>query len=116
MQNNNTNNFYGNVTGVQIQQGTSYSTQKQTINQGVDYKQVEEIINQIKKYESILDSDFGNKASELRRMVSELETLVEKKNNPTKIKLVLNDIKNLSLELSGSLIASGILSLLGGVI
>ena len=41
---NNTNNFYGEVTGVQIQQGTVNSSQSQSVNQGFDYAEVAEII------------------------------------------------------------------------
>lgn len=45
---NNTNNFYGEVTGVQIQQGTVNSSQSQSVNQGFDYAEVAEIIEKIK--------------------------------------------------------------------
>ena len=61
---NNTNNFYGEVTGVQIH---------------------------------------------------EIEDLVQKEENPSRIKALLNDIKNLSIGVAGSLIASGIVTLLSRV-
>ena len=89
---NNTNNFYGEVTGVQIQQGTVNSSQSQSVNQGFDYAEVAEIIQKIKKYDSLLDEE-----------------------NPSRIKALLNDIKNLSIGVAGSLIASGIVTLLSRV-
>ena len=45
---NNTNNFYGNVTGVQIQQGTVNSDQKQNFLEEFDYEKVFQIIRKIK--------------------------------------------------------------------
>ena len=39
---------------------------------------------------------------------SALEELVKKKENPSKIKLLLTELKNLAIGVSGSLIASGI--------
>lgn len=109
---NNTNNFYGNVTGIQIQQGTTGSTQEQTVSPELDYTAIQNIIEQIRKYDSMIDSEFGDKASEIRDKVDELSRLVEKKDNPDKIKAIVGDIKNLVMGVSGSLIASGILALL----
>ncbi len=104
----NTTTFYGNVTGVQIQQGTVNSSQNQTISQGLNYEEVSDIIEKIKKYDDLLDSEFGDKAEDLRDKIRALEELVEKKENPTKIKLLLTELKNLAIGVSGSLIASGI--------
>ena len=59
----NTNNFFGDVTGIQIQQGTVNSTQNQTINQGLDYESIKKLVEQIRKYDILLDSEFGDKAS-----------------------------------------------------
>lgn len=113
MQNpNNINNFYGDVTGIQIQQGAVNSSQEQTINQGADYETAVKIVEQIRKYDALLDNEFGENASELRSKVDELAELVEKKNNPSKVKIILTEIKNLALGVSGSLIASGLLTLL----
>ena len=46
---NNTNNFYGEATGIQIQQGTNNSLQEQTITQEFNYAKVKEVLEQIKK-------------------------------------------------------------------
>ena len=112
---NNTNNFYGEVTGVQIQQGTVNSSQSQSVNQGFDYAEVAEIIQKIKKYDSFLDDEYGENALEIRNKIDEIEYLVQKKENPSRIKALLNDIKNLSIGVAGSLIASGIVTLLSRV-
>lgn len=112
---NNTNNFYGEVTGVQIQQGTVNSSQSQSVNQGFNYDEVAEIIQKIKKYDSFFDDEYGENALEMRNKISEIENLVQKKENPSRIKTLLNDVKNLSMGVAGSLIASGIVALLSSV-
>lgn len=112
---NNTNNFYGEVTGVQIQQGTVNSSQSQSVNQEFDYAEVAEIIQKIKKYDSFLDDEYGENALEIRNKIDEIEDLVQKKENPSRIKTLLSDIKNLSIGVTGSLIASGIVTLLSRV-
>ena len=91
---NNTNNFYGEVTGVQIQQGTVNSSQSQSVNQGFDYAEVAEIIEKIKKYDSFLDDEYGENALEIRNKIDEIEYLVQKKENPSRIKTLLSDIKS----------------------
>lgn len=110
-----TNNFYGDVSDIQIQQGTTNSTQAKTVNNGFDYEAVDKIIEQIKKYDGMLDAEFGADATELREKVEEISTLVHKQENPSRIKVLLGDIKNLAIGVGGSLIASGILSLLQGI-
>lgn len=113
---NNTNNFYDKVTGVQIQQGTNNSSQEQTITQEFDYNKVEKVLEQIKKYDSAFNDEYGEKAPEIRNKIDEVETLIQKRENPSRIKILLTDIKNLSIGIVGSLIASGIVGLLETVI
>lgn len=64
------------------------------------------------KYDEMLDSEFGESASELREKMEEISVLVQRQENPSKIQVLLGDIKNLAMGVGGSLIASGILSLL----
>ncbi len=113
---NNTNNFYDKVTGVQIQQGTNNSSQEQTVMQEFDYDKLTNILEQIKKYDSTFDTEFGEKAPELRSKIDEIETLVQKRENPSRIKVLLADIKNLSIGVAGSLIASGIISIVSAIV
>lgn len=113
---NNTNNFYGEATGIQIQQGTNNSLQEQTITQEFNYAKVKEVLEQIKKYDSLFDEEYGEKAPELRNMIEEIEVLLQKRENPSKIKMVLTEIKNLSIGIAGSLIASGILATIAPIL
>lgn len=114
--NSNTNNFYGQVTGIQIQQGTIQSSQEQTVLGGFDFEQVTEIVEKIKKYDLMFDEEYGDSTTEMRNKIVEIEELLRKKENPSKIKILLNDIKNLSLNVGSSVIASGIIALLGIVL
>lgn len=107
-----TNNFYGDVLDIQIQQGTKNSTQTKSVNNGFDYEAVGKIIEQIRKYDGMLDSEFGNSAIELREKMEEISSLVQKRDNPGKIQALLGDIKNLAIGVGESLISAGILSLL----
>lgn len=113
---NNTNNFYGEATGIQIQQGTNNSLQEQTITQEFNYAKVKEVLEQITKYDSMFDEEYGEKAPELRNMIEEIEVLLQKRENPSKIKMVLTEIKNLSIGIAGSLIASGILATIAPIL
>ncbi|MCB5572501.1 hypothetical protein LIP72_15670 [Mediterraneibacter faecis] len=113
---NNTNNFYGEATGIQIQQGTNNSLQEQTITQEFNYAKVKEVLEQIKKYDSMFDEEYGEKAPELRNMIEEIEVLLQKRENPSKIKMVLTEIKNLSIGIASSLIASGILATIAPIL
>lgn len=106
----NVNNFYGNLTGVQVQQGTSNSQQTQNITSQLDFDEVNRIVKNIKKYDDMFDAEFGDKAAELRTKLDDIENLLKKKQDPSKIKTLLLDIKNLAIGISGSIIASGIVS------
>ncbi len=107
--NNYTNVFNGNVTDVQIQQGTVNSIQTKTVTAELDYEAVGKLVEQIRKYDGMLDAEFGENAVELREKVKELSVLVQSKNNPSRIKVLLGDVKSVALKVTGSIIASGIL-------
>ena len=66
-----------------------------------------EIIQKIKKYDSLLDDEYGENALEMRNKIDEIEDLVQKEENPSRIKALLNDIKNLSIDVTVSDVASG---------
>lgn len=108
--------FNGDVSDIQIQQGTNNSTQMKNASAGFDYQAVGKIIEQIRKYDGLLDSEFGESANELREKMEEISSLVQRQENPNKIQILLEDIKNLTIGVGGSLIASGILSVLQGII
>lgn len=106
----NTNNFYGNVSNIQLQQGNVNSIQTQTVTavETLDFDRVSEFVTKIKKYDSLLEDEFGDKAMEVRQKITEIDALVQKKENPSKVKMLLMDLKNLSIGVTGSLIATGI--------
>ena len=112
----NTNNFFGDINGLQIQQGTVNSTQNQMIDQGLKYDDIQKIIDQINKYDSLIETEFGEKASELRDLIVELKDQIEKRDNPRLIRRILEDIKSIALGVGGSLIASGIVTQIQGVL
>ena len=49
----------GNINGIQIQQGTTNSSQFQNINQVFDYDKVAKIINEIDKYVPMFADTYG---------------------------------------------------------
>lgn len=111
--NSNTNFFYGPVNGAQIQQGTINSTQNQTTAAPIDESKIDELINMIRKYDSVLDDEYGTEnAKELRHAVSELEITRNKPNFEEKKRGLIAYIRDLSVNAGGGLIASGILQLI----
>lgn len=58
---------------------------------------VGKIIEQIRKYDGMLDSEFGESASELREKMEEISALVQRQENSRKIQVLLGDIKNLAM-------------------
>ena len=66
-----TNNFYGAVNGVQIQQGTKDSNQKQNISIPYDFTHIDELIQTLKKYDSVLNDDYAE--DEIVRIAASLE-------------------------------------------
>lgn len=109
---NNINNFYGKASDIQIQQGTLNSFQWKTDGQNFDYKKVLDIIQEIKSYDKIIKKEYGDKAEEFRDKIEKIEKLAQEKEKPSKIKVVIDEIKELFNGVAGSLIATGIVSLL----
>ena len=115
--NSNTNFFYGSVSGVQIQQGTVNSTQSQTITAPLDESKIIELINLIRKYDSVLDGEYGKEnANKLRNAVTELESTRNKPNSEGKKRGLIAYIRDLSVNAGGGLIAAGILQLISNIL
>ena len=99
-----------NVSGgsiVQIQQNSVNSTQTITPSKNFDYKAVSDFLNQIRRY-PMLSDEFGDDATKFEQLVAEAEEAIEHKEAPSKIKAVLDTMKDLMVGITGSLIASGI--------
>ena len=104
------NNFYGNVSEVQIQQGTTNSVQNKSIDNNADYEMIANVVKEIMKYRSVVEMEFGSSASEFVQKLDEIDELARRRENPSRMKILLDDLKNLAMGVSGSLIASGIYS------
>ena len=105
----NITNFYGPVNNMQMQQGTVNSTQTQTITtESVDFDKVAEFIEKVKKYDPLLEDEYGEQSTEVREKLDEISALVQRKEKSGKIKTLLMELKNLSVGVGGSLIATGI--------
>ena len=106
------NNITGNVSKVQIQQNTSQSTQNQKVNDNFNYNEISEILEEISKYESLFDEVFGQTAEQAKLALNNAKYATSNKENPSKIKSFLNILKDLSLKVSSSVIAKGIVELI----
>lgn len=105
-------NIQGNINGVQIQQGTTNSSQFQNVNQVFDYEKVAEILNEIDKYVPMFADIYGHDCEKAENALNEAKEAVVARENPSKIKKALSILKDVSLIVSSSLIATGILTLL----
>lgn len=106
-----TNNFYGSVTDIQIQQGT-YNSSQNVISNTIDDNKLNELINLIRRYDTILDQEFGEQASKLRECCKDLDE-ANKKNQPSSIKRrILDVIKDISSNAIGGVISGAILNLI----
>lgn len=107
-----TNNFFGSLNGVQIQQGTTHSVQSQTINM-IDDEKLIELINLIKKYDKTLDQEFGVEgAAIIRKSNQELEMAVVKNDTESNKRKILNIIKDLAVNVIGGVISGAIVNLI----
>lgn len=105
----NTININGSGNNTYVQQETVNSTQTQTITmESIDFEKVAEFVKNVKKYDPMLEAEYGEQAAEVREKLDEISSLVQKKDNPGRIKTLLIELKNLSIGIAGSLIASGI--------
>ena len=105
-------NIQGNINGVQIQQGTTNSSHFQNVNQVFDYEKVAEILNEIDKYVPMFADIYGHDCEKAENALNEAKEAVVARENPSKIKKALSILKDVSLRVSSSLIATGILTLL----
>ena len=105
-------NIQGNINGVQIQQGTTNSSQFQNVNQVFDYEKVAEILNEIDKYVPMFADIYGHDCEKAENALNEAKEAVVAREKPSKIKKALSILKDVSLRVSSSLIATGILTLL----
>lgn len=104
----------GNISNSQIQQNTTNSNQSLSIGLEFDYGKVLEVLNEIKQYFDIKEFDkvFGTNTDKVKQIVTETIEMVNEKKEPSKIKKSLNILRDLAIGTSGSIIATGICSLI----
>ena len=105
-------NIQGNINDVQIQQGTTNSSQIQNVNREFDYEKVAEILNEIGRYVPMFADTYGQNYEIAESALNEAKEAVFARENPSKIKKALSILKDVSLRVSSSLITNGIIALL----
>lgn len=108
-------NIGGNAAGVQIQQNVAHSTQQQITNETFDYDRVLEILLEISNFQPMFNDTYGEEAGQVIDALNGAKDAVINKEPPVKIRTMLNVIKDISLRVSSSLIATGILGLLSKI-
>lgn len=106
-----------NANGIQIQQNSSNSSQKMTNTIGLDYEQVLKVLAEIKEYFEYpkFQETFGDNTENVKAVVESTIDAVKKEEDEGLIKKSLHILKDLAVGAAGSLIASGILALLGTI-
>lgn len=107
-----TNNItiYRDISNSQIQQETSNSNQTINIKSKFDYDGTLKVLHEIQKatnYEDF-EREFSGKAQEVKSLVDNIIKMLDEKDKPAKIKTALHTLRDLSIGITSSLIASGI--------
>lgn len=111
---NNNLSIGGNVTGSQIQQGTINSSQTMTVENNFDYDKVLEVLSKIHKTTNSNDfqEEFADKSEKVKEILSEAIQMVQKKEEPTKIKKALSFLKDIAIGVGENIIATGICTMI----
>ena len=104
-----------NANGIQIQQNSDGSTQEMTNSQTFNYDKALEVLKEIKEYIDFpqFQATFGENSDNVKAIIEETIEAVENRSDEGIIKKSLRTLRELAIGTSGSLIASGIIALLG---
>lgn len=104
-----------NANGIQIQQNSDGSTQEMTNSQTFNYDKAHEVLKEIKEYIDFpqFQATFGENSDNVKAIIEETIEAVENRSDEGIIKKSLRTLRELAIGTSGSLIASGIIALLG---
>lgn len=107
-----------NVNGIQIQQNTVNSSQSMVNSKGLDYDEILKVLKEIVEFTEYpkFRTDFKDKADNMKALIENTITEVEVKGDEGLIKKSLKIVYDLSMGVSGSLIASGITALIAPVL
>lgn len=104
-----------NANGIQIQQNSARAQQTMYNSHELDYEKVAIVLKEISSYIDYPQfiQTFGDNSENVRLLIDNTLGAVEKHEDEGLIKSALKLLKELAIGASGSLIASGILALLG---
>lgn len=104
-----------NANGIQIQQNSAGATQSMNNSEGLDYEQVQSVLKDIRGYFDFpqFRETFGENTDNVKSVVETTLASVENGENEGLVKKSLSVLRELAIGATGSLIASGILALLG---
>ena len=104
-----------NANGIQIQQNSDGSTQEMTNSQTFNYDKALEVLKEIKEYIDFpqFQTTFKENSENVKAIIEDTIKAVENKEDVGIVKKSLRILKDLAVGASGSLIASGIIALLG---
>lgn len=105
-------NIYGSVKDSQIMQGTENS-QQQSSRSNIDYDQILQQLQDLQKYtkEDMFSNEFGPEAEYVKELLNEAIEATEKKEETSKIKSILGEIKDIAGNIMQSVFTIGIKTL-----
>ena len=104
-----------NANGIQIQQNSDGAMQEMTNSQTFNYDKALEVLKEIKEYIDFpqFQTTFKENSENVKAIIEDTLKAVENKEDVGIVKKSLRILKDLAVGASGSLIASGIIALLG---
>lgn len=104
-----------NAKGIQIQQNSAGASQYMCDSQALDYEKTYSILDEIKGYFEYpqFEQTFGKNTESIKQIVVNTMQAIQKHEDEGLIKKSLHVLKDLAVGVTGSMIASGILALLG---
>lgn len=104
-----------NANGIQIQQNSDGATQEMTNSQAFNYDKALEVLKEIREYVDFpqFQTTFKENSENVKTIIEDTIKAVESKEDVGIVKKSLRILKDLAVGASGSLIASGIIALLG---
>lgn len=110
---NNTIIIKGSTNQTIIQQNNQNSVQNINI-ENLDYDKILQILNKIKTYTSTdeFNNEFDTTAEDFKSLLAKTITLVEEKEEPSKVKVCIEKLKNSCTDIATGVISSGIYALL----
>lgn len=104
-----------NANGIQIQQNSDGAIQEMTNSQTFNYDKALEVLKEIKEYIDFpqFQTTFKENSENVKAIIEDTIKAVENKEDVGIVKKSLRILKDLAVGASGSLIASGIIALLG---